>query len=80
MNLLFKTILLVSLSASCIAKTKIYNHVKDLNFVSQQVKMDDVNKKSTLVIFDIDDTLLEAKNFVGSGKWYDWQRGRKLSP
>ncbi|MFQ3220704.1 MAG: hypothetical protein ACI8R9_002896 [Paraglaciecola sp.] len=35
---------------------------------------------STLVVFDIDDTLLTATAFFGSDKWYDWQRGRALSP
>ncbi|WP_293746134.1 DUF2608 domain-containing protein [uncultured Paraglaciecola sp.] len=36
--------------------------------------------RSTLVVFDIDDTLLTATEFFGSDKWYDWQRGRALSP
>jgi hypothetical protein len=35
---------------------------------------------STLVVFDIDDTLLTATDFFGSDKWYDWQRGRALGP
>jgi FMN phosphatase YigB (HAD superfamily) len=35
---------------------------------------------STLVVLDIDDTLLTATEFFGSDKWYDWQRGRALSP
>ncbi|MFT6898895.1 MAG: hypothetical protein ACJA13_003322, partial [Paraglaciecola sp.] len=35
---------------------------------------------STLVVFDIDDTLLTATEFFGSDKWYDWQRGRALGP
>jgi hypothetical protein len=36
--------------------------------------------RSTLVVFDIDDTLLTATEFFGSDKWYDWQRGRALTP
>lgn len=36
--------------------------------------------RSTLVVLDIDDTLLTATEFFGSDKWYDWQRGRALSP
>ncbi len=34
--------------------------------------------EKTLVVFDIDDTLLTATEFFGSDKWYDWQRGRAL--
>lgn len=34
---------------------------------------------STLVVFDIDDTLLTATEFFGSDKWYDWQQGRALN-
>lgn len=33
---------------------------------------------TTLIVFDIDDTLLTATEFFGSDKWYDWQRGRAL--
>lgn len=71
--------LLILLSSSCIAKTVIYNDVKDLNSVKEHLmKNNSAAKNSTLVIFDIDDTLLEAVNFVGSNKWYDWQRGKKV--
>lgn len=58
--------------------------------VSQILKIDDLVKavelanalplESTLVVFDIDDTLLTATEFFGSDKWYDWQRDRALSP
>lgn len=60
----------------------IYNSVLDLNDVKKQLASDEESNtfdpKSTLVIFDIDDTLLESVNFVGSGKWYTWQRGRAV--
>ena len=56
----------------------IYNDVKDLKEFDHQIKLDNVKPEDTLIIFDIDDTLLESGNFVGSGKWYNWQRGRKV--
>jgi len=64
------------LAAVCSASATITKNVDDLNRVNQQIKIDSANPQSSLVIFDIDDTLLESVNFVGSGKWYDWQRGR----
>jgi FMN phosphatase YigB (HAD superfamily) len=76
MNHLFKLLLLISISNGCLAKTTIFENVDNLNFVKEHAKLDKINKDSTLIIFDIDDTLLESTNFVGSGKWYDWQRGR----
>lgn len=41
-------------------------------------KANTLDTRSTLVVFDIDDTLLTATEFFGSDKWYDWQRGRAL--
>jgi len=61
------------------AKSTVFNDVKDLAVMSKQINHDQPNKQDTLVIFDIDDTLLESENFVGSGKWYNWQRGREVS-
>jgi hypothetical protein len=52
--------------------------VTDLAAAIEQAKA--LPLRSTLVIFDIDDTLLTATEFFGSDKWYDWQRGRALSP
>ena len=34
--------------------------------------------EQSLVVVDIDDTLLEAADFVGSDKWYRWQRGTDM--
>jgi len=76
----FKTIsitLSIALSSCQLpAQSIVYKNVKDLSVLAEQIKLDKPDKKNTLVIFDIDDTLLEAVNFVGSGKWYKWQRGR----
>ncbi|MFT4938682.1 MAG: prepilin-type processing-associated H-X9-DG protein [Paraglaciecola sp.] len=52
--------------------------VKDLAPAIEQAK--GLPLHSTLVVFDIDDTLLTATEFFGSDKWYDWQRGRALDP
>ena len=60
------------------AKISVYDEITDLNVVKTALLNDDRDKGSTLVIFDIDDTLLEAVNFVGSDKWYTWQRGREV--
>ncbi len=78
MNHLLKLLLLISISNGCLAKTAIFENIDNLNFVKEHAKSDKINKDSTLIIFDIDDTLLESTNFVGSGKWYNWQRGRAV--
>ena len=31
-----------------------------------------------LVVFDIDDTLLQSSSFFGGDTWYNWQRGRPI--
>lgn len=73
---LLLTIILIAISNQCLSKSIVFDNVKDLSLVQKQIELDNAAKHSTLVIFDIDDTLLEATNFVGSNKWYNWQRGR----
>jgi len=46
---------------------------KDLKEVSEYIIKNNLPPDSTLVVFDIDDTLLESKNFVGGDAWYRWQ-------
>lgn len=53
-------------------------NIKDLAVAIEQARA--LPLRSTLVVFDIDDTLLTATECFGSDKWYDWQRGRALSP
>ena len=82
-------IVLSSLSG-CSTPTSVSEIRKVQPTVSQIVKIKDLSEAieqakalplgSTLVVFDIDDTLLTATEFFGSDKWYDWQRGRALSP
>lgn len=60
------------------AKVTLFENIDDLTRLKTQLEKDDPPKDRTLVIFDIDDTLLESVNFVGSGKWYNWQRGRQV--
>lgn len=71
-------VILITFSSSCSAKPIVFDDVKNLSFVTERIHSDKAKKNSTLVIFDIDDTLLEAVNFVGSNKWYNWQRGRTV--
>ncbi len=78
MKQLMKLLLLFVFSNFCLAKTTVLNDVKDLDFVNKHIKLDKAAEGATLVVFDIDDTLLEAVNFVGSDKWYNWQRGKKV--
>jgi len=59
------------------SKSIVYEKVDDLNFFKSKVLTETLPKDDVLVIFDIDDTLLEATRFVGSNKWYAWQRGKK---
>lgn len=73
---LITLLMLITVSNLCSAKSFVYKDVKDLNSVKEHIKLGADTKKSTLIIFDIDDTLLEATNFVGSNKWYNWQRGK----
>ena len=70
-------ILLLSFNVS-LADSIPVEDVDDLNVVYKSILSENPANASTLIIFDIDDTLLEAKNFVGSGKWYNWQRGREV--
>ena len=77
-RLVFIGLLTLISSQFLYANSIIYNDVKDLKELEHQIKSDNVKPEDTLVIFDIDDTLLESVNFVGSGKWYNWQRGRKI--
>lgn len=65
-------------SFSLNASIKLYPDVKDLNQVVTQIAQEKVNRNKILVIFDIDDTLLESVNFISSVKWYNWQRGRAV--
>jgi len=71
-------LLIMSFSTVCYSTSVIFDDVKDLNIVKQHLSRSTDNKNDILVIFDIDDTLLEAVNFVGSNKWYDWQRGKEV--
>ncbi len=59
-----------------LAKSIIHNDVNDLKIFLKAIQNAPSQPEHTLVVFDIDDTLLEAKDFVGSDKWYNWQRGK----
>jgi prepilin-type processing-associated H-X9-DG protein len=92
--LMFRRYLIAAVALSSLSACSIRNsgneHRSDQHPLSQIVKVKDLSAaieqakalplRSTLVVFDIDDTLLTATEFFGSDKWYDWQRGRALSP
>ncbi|MDU0356292.1 DUF2608 domain-containing protein [Paraglaciecola aquimarina] len=59
------------------APLSVVYQTKELQDAADKAKS--LDKDSTLVVFDIDDTLLTATEFFGSDKWYDWQRGRALN-
>lgn len=72
---------LLVLTSSVNAESSIIDQVTDLSVLKQHIEQDKAPLGKTLVIFDIDDTLLEANHFVGSDKWYNWQKGRhSVSP
>ncbi len=58
----------------------VVSQIVETNELAQAIQQAKVlPQESTLVVFDIDDTLLTAGEFFGSDKWYDWQRGRALN-
>ncbi|ABG40917.1 hypothetical protein Patl_2401 [Paraglaciecola sp. T6c] len=70
-----------SATATSIEHGQIINVVYSSNDLQDAVnKANALDAQSTLLVFDIDDTLLTATEFFGSDKWYDWQRGRAISP
>ena len=73
------TSLTIALAFSTHADTFVHEDVKQLSLVeraiTQHVKSSPGN---VLVVFDIDDTLLESQRFFGGDTWYNWQRGREV--
>lgn len=71
--------ILASLSTQLAAKSLPFDNVQSLGTVESTITKQ-VNKDSArvLVVFDIDDTLLESNSFIGSDTWYNWQRGRDI--
>jgi len=57
----------------------VHNDVKNLAVIETAAdKYMKQNDDNILVIFDIDDTLLESSSFFGGDTWYNWQRGRPI--
>ena len=78
-NLKLSLLLLLSFCLSASAKTIVYDDVTKLQGVESDItKHVKNNAGNILVVFDIDDTLLEANSFVGGDTWYNWQRGRSI--
>jgi hypothetical protein len=80
--ILLATTLFIS---SCVDSTQLGNQVenkrssitevKNLSSVEQTIKSNKLSPKDTLVIYDIDDTLITASHFLGSDRWYNFQLG-----
>ena len=60
------------------AKATIYENITELKQLQTHLAKASHQPAQTLIVFDIDDTLLEASNFVGGDSWYNWQRGRSI--
>ncbi len=54
------------------AAPSIVDEVKDLNAIT--AALDAAKGKKTLLVLDIDDTLLTSKEFFGSDAWYEWEK------
>lgn len=68
-----------SASSHLIAKSTIIDNVSTLKTVQHSIDKHAAKEKGEiLVVFDIDDTLLESDSFVGGDTWYNWQRGKTL--
>lgn len=48
------------------------DEVKDLKAIT--AALDEARAKKTLLVLDIDDTLLTSKTFFGSDAWYEWEK------
>ena len=68
------TILIVFVLVSCATQsTTPISTIEETKDISNLLKKNSVHPEMLLVL-DIDDTLLTADQFIGSDKWYEWQR------
>lgn len=69
--------ILVSCSNSARHDSDPISSVKKISDLSEIItSVNKLEPQSVLVVLDIDDTLLTSREFFGSDKWYDWQRGK----
>lgn len=58
------------------SNTVVHNNVQSLSIMEAAANNYAKRHNSNiLVVFDIDDTLLESTNFFGGDTWFNWQRG-----
>lgn len=69
----------MSISLATHGKSKVYEDVKDLAFFESTLEqyLSD-SSGEVLLVYDIDDTLMESVSFFGGDTWYNWQRGRPI--
>jgi FMN phosphatase YigB (HAD superfamily) len=65
------------LYAKDIGSASLVSEVKKSERMSDAKSLVTKAKGKTLVVFDIDDTLLTSESFFGSDYWYEWQSGLK---
>lgn len=75
----FSTTLLVVLLTACAGQTtrpsaSVESDVRPTRDLADiATTLAESGKRRTLLVLDIDDTLLTSRGFFGSDKWYDWQ-------
>jgi len=70
---------MISLSSAALSNSTVFNNVKTLSIVEKLIDHEQpAASKKVLIVFDIDDTLLESDQFFGGDAWYNWQRGKAL--
>lgn len=75
--LIFSQLGCVSMTAQ--AGVTEHKDVKTISYFEQQVQKYTAGEDGkVLVVYDIDDTLLEATSFFGGDTWYNWQRGKPI--
>lgn len=66
-------------STAVLAKSVVYQDVKDLAVFERELKQYTANNQGkVLLVYDIDDTLMETVSFFGGDTWYNWQMGRAM--
>lgn len=79
---LFASLIATSISFILVANAKstVYENVKHLTqFENEVTEYTSKHSGKVLMVYDIDDTLMETSSFFGGDTWYNWQRGRSIT-
>ncbi len=69
--------LLIAVDSLADATSKRISSLKEFSSDVESYSAQNPNS-SVLIVFDIDDTLLESAEFFGGDTWYNWSRGREM--